>query len=303
MATAPEVQGRTGRVVVRPLRRRDRAAAVERLRDRARDDLFLLDLVRQIGAGASADVAAEVLGAWRGANLVGVASLRPTLVIESQIERPVLEALLGPLSDLGSGLVRTEVGATAVLWERLAARGRRALVDRRETSLVLERAALRATSPTRGVAIRVAGPADLEPLVEAARASLREEGRPDPFIGDPRGFRRWVAARLPRALLAEQAGEVSWWATPTFDSTRLVAPGHLYMAGLAAPRTRAAGVTALCQIAFAAARNTCSFPSSKATSPRTPSTNTSASAPTAPSAPCSSSRRKRRKGRSSIVPG
>ena len=66
MATAPDVQGRTGRVVVRPLRRRDREAAIERLREHARDDLFLLDLVRQVGTGVSVDVAAEVLGAWRG---------------------------------------------------------------------------------------------------------------------------------------------------------------------------------------------------------------------------------------------
>jgi predicted GNAT family acetyltransferase len=253
MATAPEVQGRTARVVVRSLRRRDRDAAIARLRDRARDDLFLLDLVRQIGAGATAEVAAEVLGAWRGTNLVGVASLRPTLVLESQIERPVLEALLGPLSDLGSGLVRSEVGATAALWERLAARGRRALVDRRETSLVLEHAELRVTSPPRGVAIRAAGPADLEPLVEAARASLREEGRPDPFIGDPRGFRRWVAARLPRALLAEHSGEVVWvgYADVRLDEGWLLQGVYTWPAwrrrGLAA-----AGVTALCQVACAA---------------------------------------------------
>ena len=202
MATAPDAQGGTGRVVVRPLRRRDREAALARLRGRARENLFLLDLVRQIGAGATAEAAAEVLGAWRGAELVAVASLRPTLVLESGIERSVLEPLLGPLTDLGSGLVRSEVAGVVPLWERLALRGRRALVDRRETSLVLERGALRAAPPPAGVAIRAAFTEDLEALVEAARASLREEGRPDPFIGDPRGFRRWVSARLPRALIA-----------------------------------------------------------------------------------------------------
>ena len=135
MSTAPDAQGRAGRVIVRTLRSRDREAALARLRGSARDDLFLLDLVRQIGTSAGADFPAEVLGAWRGSDLVGVASLRPTLVIESHIERPVLESLLGPLSDLGSGLVRSEASTTAALWERLAGRGRRVLVDRRETSL------------------------------------------------------------------------------------------------------------------------------------------------------------------------
>ncbi len=252
MATAPEAQGRTGRVIVRTLRNRDREVALARLRGRARDDLFLLDLVRQIGTNASADLPSEVLGAWRGPNLVGVASLRPTLVIESQIERPVLEALLGPLSDLGSGLVRSELSATAALWGRLAGRGRRALVDRRETSLVLERDDLRATAPSRDIAIRAVSSSDLEPLVEAARASLREEGRPDPFIGDPRGFRRWVSARLPRALIAECAGEVVWvgYADVRIEEGWLLQGIYTWPAwrrrGLAA-----AGVTALCRSAFA----------------------------------------------------
>lgn len=252
MSTAPDTQASSGRVVVRALRSRDREAALAHLRGRARDDLFLLDLVRQLGTGANSDFPAEVLGAWRGAHLVGVASLRPTLVIESQIERSVLDVLLGPLSDLGSGLVRSELSVTALLWARLAARGRRALVDRRETSLVLERDALRATAPTRDVAIRAAASADLEPLVEAARASLREEGRPDPFIGDPRGFRRWVSARLPRALVAECAGEVVWvgYADVRIDEGWLLQGIYTWPAwrrrGFAA-----AGVTALCRDAFA----------------------------------------------------
>ena len=253
MATAPDAQGGTGRVVVRPLRRRDREAALARLRGRARENLFLLDLVRQIGAGAMAEAAAEVLGAWRGAELVAVASLRPTLVLESGIERSVVEPLLGPLTDLGSGLVRSEVAGVAPLWERLAMRGRRALVDRRETSLVLERGALRAAPPPAGVAIRAAFAGDLEALVEAARASLREEGRPDPFIGDPRGFRRWVSARLPRALIAEAAGDVVWvgYADVRLEEGWLLQGIYTWPAwrrrGLAA-----AGVTALCRNAFEA---------------------------------------------------
>ena len=47
---------------------------------------------------------------------------------------------------------------------------------------------------------------DLESLVEAARASLLEESRPDPFDGDMAGFRRWVAGRVERARLVEVGG-------------------------------------------------------------------------------------------------
>jgi GNAT superfamily N-acetyltransferase len=96
------------------------------------------------------------------------------------------------------------------------------------------------------------GDGAVEPLVEAARASLREEGRPDPFIGDPRGFRRWVSARLPRALIAECAGEVVWvgYADVRIEEGWLLQGIYTWPAwrrrGLAA-----AGVTALCRSAFA----------------------------------------------------
>ncbi|NNL67150.1 MAG: GNAT family N-acetyltransferase, partial [Myxococcales bacterium] len=45
-------------------------------------------------------------------------------------------------------------------------------------------------------------------LVVAARASLREEGRPDPFHGDPHGFRAWVRGRMPRAHVIQDEGRV-----------------------------------------------------------------------------------------------
>ena len=44
----------------------------------------------------------------------------------------------------------------------------------------------------------------------AARESLREEGRPDPFTGDVRGFRRWVSGRVPRARVVEHDGQVAF---------------------------------------------------------------------------------------------
>ena len=252
MATAPDARTRSSTVRVRTLRARDREAALARLRASARDDLFLMDVVRQIGAPAVVDVEAEVLGAWRGDRLVGLASLRPTVVIESSPEPAALEALLGPLANLASGLVRSETQRVEPLWERLARRGRRALVDRSEASLVLAPEAARLVEPS-STHVRPAQAADLEPLVEAARASLREEGRPDPFIGDPRGFRRWVAARLARALVAEWEGRVGWVG---YADVRLP-EGWLLQGVYTWPEARrrglaALGVSALCRAAFQA---------------------------------------------------
>jgi RimJ/RimL family protein N-acetyltransferase len=252
LATAPEPRDRRAEVTTRALRARDRARAQARLRPRARDDLFLMDLVGRVGVPVAVEADAEALGAWCGGELVGVASLRPTVAIESGADGAVLEALLEPLSALGAGLVRSPARLVEPLWQRLAARGRRALVDRTETSLVLEPSALRAAAPPAGVSIRPARAGDLEALVEAARASLREEGRPDPFLGDPRGFRRWVAARVPRALVAESERRIAWVG---YADVRL-AEGWLLQGVYTWPEARrrgvaASGVTALCQQAFA----------------------------------------------------
>lgn len=249
---APDAQGRSARVIVRPLRRRDQPAARERLAVRTREDLFLLDLVVALGSHAGGDVAPEVLGAWRGDALVGLAAVRPTLVLESALEPAVRDALLGPMSDISSGLVRCDARAAAALWARLAGRGRRALVDRLEEGLVLEPAWLRNVPVPAGLRLRAAELRDLEPLVEAARASLREEGRPDPFLGDPRGFRRWVAARLDRARVCEREGQVVF---AGYADVRLAA-GHLLQGVYTWPRARrqgvgAAGVASLCRSAFA----------------------------------------------------
>jgi ribosomal protein S18 acetylase RimI-like enzyme len=254
VATAPKPSARaSGGPEVRALRPRERERALERLRPQARDDLFLMDLVRQLGAPAPGDVEAEVLSAWRGAALVGLASARPTVVLESGLDGEASRALLAALGTLGTGLVRAPAPLVAPLWTRLERAGRRSLVDRLETSLVLEAERARLPEPPPGVQVRTACAGDLDPLVEAARASLREESRPDPFVGDPRGFRRWVASRFGRALVAERDGRVLWVG---YGDVRL-AEGWLLQGVYTWPDVRrqglaAAGVGELCRRAFAA---------------------------------------------------
>lgn len=253
MATAPDPRARDVAVKVRAVRTRERAMALSRLHARGRDELFLMDLVARIGVPAVAESDAEVLGAWRGSALVGLAALRPTVAVEGGLEPAVLEALLDAIADLAAGLVRGPEPVVASLWKRLAAQGRRAVVDRRESSLVLERAEVVPVEAPAAVRVRPAQSADLDPLVEAARASLREEGRPDPFLGDPRGFRRWVAARVSRALVAEEGGRVAWVG---YADVRLP-EGWLLQGVYTWPEARrrglaAAGVTELCRQAFAA---------------------------------------------------
>lgn len=252
MATAPKPGARAaGRIEVRTLRTRERARALERLRPHARDDLFLMDLVHQVGRPAPGDVEAEVLGAWRGDELVGLASVRPTIVLESELADEVARALLRTLATLSSGLVRAPARLVEPLWAELSRRGRRALVDRLEASLVAEPGAAPLPEPPAGVRIRPATPDDLDPLVDAARASLREENRPDPFLGDPRGFRRWVASRLANALVADRGGRVVWVG---YADVRLP-EGWLLQGVYTWPDVRrqglaAAGVGALCRLAF-----------------------------------------------------
>jgi RimJ/RimL family protein N-acetyltransferase len=103
-----------------------------------------------------------------------------------------------------------------------------------------------------GTGARCATSGDLEALVEAARASLREEDRPDPFEGDVEGFRRWVAGRVGRATLLERAG------VPCFVGYADVCTrqGWLLQGVYTWPEFRrrgfgAAGVSELCRRAFA----------------------------------------------------
>jgi len=246
-ATQPEL-------AVRALRPADRDAALRHLARDARANLFLLDLCDRIGAPPSpGESPTRVLAAFRGGEIAGVACLRPSVVFDVGIGADALAALLPHLDELDVGLVKSDVAAVDAFWERLAAgRRRRALVDRTETAYAVTPRELSPEAGPAGLRVRPARDGDLEDLVVAARESLREEHRPDPFAGDPKGFRRWVRGRLPRARVAELGGRIVFVGYADVRRPQ----GWLLQGIYTWPALRrrgiaAAGVTALCREAFA----------------------------------------------------
>lgn len=198
-----------GRLTVRRLRARERELALARLAPFLRHNLLLVDAVHACGAElAPGEARADVLAALRGRELAGLCSLQPTLTLEEGAPAEVAEAFVPHLGALASGLVKVSAPASERLWAPLRRLGRRALLDRFETAYAVEPEAVGHAAPPAGARVRAARASDLEALVHAARASLREENRPDPFEGDPAGFRRWVAGRLPRATVVEVDGAV-----------------------------------------------------------------------------------------------
>jgi GNAT superfamily N-acetyltransferase len=196
-------------VTARPLLPEERGAALAHLARRAQENLFLIDLAARLGEPPSpGEVATEIVCAWRGREVEAVVCLRPSVVFDAEIGPEALAALRPFLDGLGVGLVKSPARAVDLFWRELCGRRRhRCLVDRLETAYVLRpgRARLDAGPPARA---RGARPGDLEALVVAARESLREESRPDPFAGDTRGFRRWVEGRLARARVVEAGGRI-----------------------------------------------------------------------------------------------
>jgi ribosomal protein S18 acetylase RimI-like enzyme len=200
---------RRSRIEARLLTAADRAAALALLARDPLQNLLLMESAAGIGIPPPpSEVPPQVVGAWSEDELVSVASLRPSVVLEASAPREAIDAWAPRVARLESGLVKSRVALADVLWDRLQRRGRRVVIDRRETAYALRRGRAAAVEPADGARLRPAEPRDLDRLVVCARASLREEGRPDPFVGDPSGFRRWVRGRLHRARVVEYRGEV-----------------------------------------------------------------------------------------------
>jgi ribosomal protein S18 acetylase RimI-like enzyme len=195
---------RRGRLKARMLSHRDRSAALDYLSLEPRDNLLLIDMVQSVGGGVSLnEIPPQVIGAWRHGVFEGAASLRPSMVLDTRMREDVREIFLPFLEAIETGLLKSADAVATPLWQQLSGRGRRALIDRRETAYALDPADEVAQPRVPGAIFRRAHEGDLEALVLVARASLREEQRPDPFDGDPTGFRRWVRGRMPRARVVE----------------------------------------------------------------------------------------------------
>lgn len=198
------------RVEARLLRSQERPAVLARLAANAKANLFLLDLTDRISAPPSpGELRTEIAAAWRGDEVIGVVGLRPSIAFDADVTPEAVEAFLPLLESLGVGLVKSPADAVEWFWRQLNRRVyRRALVDRIETAYCLNEQDAKLGWPLGSERARGALVEDLDWLVEAARESLREESRPDPFAGDVRGFRRWVRGRVPRARVVESGGRV-----------------------------------------------------------------------------------------------
>lgn len=195
---------------VRSLEGRRRGETLAYLRSGFPDDLLLFDLVAGLPEQRGTAAPVHGVGVWRDDALIGVALLQPSVLLDSQVEGDAVEALCGPLESLQGGLLKSAEPQAGAVWRRLKGAGRRAILDRMETGLLVRESRRVRVSPPTGGRLRPASANDLDALVEIARASLREEERPDPGEVDPHGFRRWVRTRLPRARVLDVGGKVAF---------------------------------------------------------------------------------------------
>jgi ribosomal protein S18 acetylase RimI-like enzyme len=242
------------RVIARRIKPELRDEALALLERDPVGNLLLIDLVLRLASPPSpGEAATELLGAWRGDELLAVAALRPTLVF-SVAPPEILAAFFPFLESIGIGLMKSSTDVIDPIWQYLARKRRRyVMLDRLETAYVLRAGDANLLARLDDGTTRAAFAADLDALVVAARESLREEDRPDPFSGDVAGFKRWVRGRVERARVVERAGRV---VCVGYADVRLTT-GWLLQGIYCWPEARrrgfaTAGVADLCREAFAA---------------------------------------------------
>lgn len=197
------------RIHARILLARDRAQALEYLRIDAAENLILIDFVAKLdGVLRQGETQCQIYAGFDGDRIVGVALLRPCITISWGVADRVLEALLPYLMRVPGGLLKCERRSVERIWKGLEGLGRTSTIDRVEIGFKLLPDRLVAAEASLPGVARAARHEDLEELVHAARASLREEDRPDPSDGDPAGFRRWVEGRLSRARVVLNQGRM-----------------------------------------------------------------------------------------------
>lgn len=237
---------------IRPMQARDRDSVVERLSRKPLENLLLIDAASKVGeVPSTGDPAVQVLLAECEDRLVGVAALQPIVTVEFGISEAVLAELLPHLGAVSSGLLKTRLIIADSVWPMLESSGRRKVLDRIEQGYAVSGRDLRPYEVPGGGHMRSASAEDLPDLVDAARSSLKEEDRRDPFDGNPYAFRGWVASRLPRARVIDFEGELCFvgYADVQLESGWLLqgvyTPGPRRRSGFAA-----AGVSDLCRCAF-----------------------------------------------------
>jgi ribosomal protein S18 acetylase RimI-like enzyme len=189
----------------------DRETALNFLSRDATANLFLLDLAARLDKPPSpGEARTKIVAAWRDDQIIGVAGLHPTVILDANADKEAVEAFIPYLEEIKVGLVKSLVPTVDELWRAFSSRSsRRVIVDRIEIAYALYRGDSKRLEPTAGESARRATESDLDDLVVAAFESLREEGRPDPFVGDAGGFRRWVRGRVARARVVEVSGRVA----------------------------------------------------------------------------------------------
>ncbi len=189
----------------------DRETALHFLSRDAVANLFLLDLAARLGKPPSpGEARTKIVAAWRGDEIVGMAGLHPTVILDANAGQEAVEAFIPYLDRIKVGLVKSLVPTVDVLWREFSARcSRRVIVDRIEIAYALYEADWKRIEPIAAEPARRATDLDLDDLVVAALESLREEGRPDPFVGNAEGFRCWVRGRVARARVVELEGRVA----------------------------------------------------------------------------------------------